>query len=550
MRKILLLIGLSLFSIILNAQYFYEWEWVRTAGSTYGDGAMFIDRSFNGGNAIGGLCYNGCNFGVYTASGQSTSYKGYFISTINSNGTFTSLTHSDFTDECQILASAEDSVGNRVYIGTFMDELYMGSHHVVSVGAHNTFIAKRSANGSWLWLTSIQSSDTVVPHSVDIDSAGRVYVSGEYRDDALFGQYSVSISGEDDGFVACLDSAGNFQWVKTCSGTNYDEANKIMVHNNRIYHVGFFIEAAQVFGQPLTASPGPCNSYIACFDTLGNVVSLDQIPGNNIVKDFAFTDDNDLYILGEFYQSFTLDNHTVTSNGLWDIFVAKLDSTGTCRWLKSEGSSGTEHVYEMECYNNRIFITGHLEGRTYFDNYMVFCSSQRESFVAEIDSLSSWKWVRSLQSTNDTFIRSIYVAGDNEIYVAGSFLGDLEVGNQVIANNGSYDILIAKLSDPYHSTDDNTITYEPISITNYPNPFNPETTIEYSLNKQSNVELTVYNIKGQKVKTLVSGTKDQGLQKVIWKGDDSSGHKVGSGVYFYVLKTPDSTISKKMLLLK
>ncbi|MCF7913380.1 MAG: T9SS type A sorting domain-containing protein [Candidatus Cloacimonetes bacterium] len=86
---------------------------------------------------------------------------------------------------------------------------------------------------------------------------------------------------------------------------------------------------------------------------------------------------------------------------------------------------------------------------------------------------------------------------------------------------------------------------------NYPNPFNPETTISFSLPEKSEIELSIYNVKGQKVKTLIAGSYEKGNHAVVWNGDEESGKPAGSGVYFYRLIANSKTIAvKKCLLLK
>ena len=85
---------------------------------------------------------------------------------------------------------------------------------------------------------------------------------------------------------------------------------------------------------------------------------------------------------------------------------------------------------------------------------------------------------------------------------------------------------------------------------NYPNPFNPTTTIKYSLSALDEVSITVYNIKGQKVKTLVDDKLEAGCHNITWNGDNDCGKKVSSGVYFYKMKTSSFSKTKKMLLLK
>ncbi len=87
---------------------------------------------------------------------------------------------------------------------------------------------------------------------------------------------------------------------------------------------------------------------------------------------------------------------------------------------------------------------------------------------------------------------------------------------------------------------------------NYPNPFNASTLISFYLPKNSRVSLTVYNILGQRVKTLLDGVQMTGPQthRVDWNGTDGSGQSVATGVYFYRLEIGDQSAAKKMMLLK
>jgi hypothetical protein len=85
---------------------------------------------------------------------------------------------------------------------------------------------------------------------------------------------------------------------------------------------------------------------------------------------------------------------------------------------------------------------------------------------------------------------------------------------------------------------------------NYPNPFNPETTIKFSLNTTERTLIEVYNIKGEKVKTLVDENLSAGQHSIIWNGTDDAGKSVSSGVYFYKIYATDYTSVKKMILLK
>ncbi|KAB2881295.1 T9SS type A sorting domain-containing protein, partial [bacterium] len=85
---------------------------------------------------------------------------------------------------------------------------------------------------------------------------------------------------------------------------------------------------------------------------------------------------------------------------------------------------------------------------------------------------------------------------------------------------------------------------------NYPNPFNPSTTISYDVPEDTKLNLTIYNLLGQKVRTLVSGSQIAGSYKTLWNGTNDRGQTVASGIYFYRLETQSFIKTQKMLLIK
>ncbi|HPR17376.1 MAG TPA: T9SS type A sorting domain-containing protein, partial [Candidatus Cloacimonadota bacterium] len=101
------------------------------------------------------------------------------------------------------------------------------------------------------------------------------------------------------------------------------------------------------------------------------------------------------------------------------------------------------------------------------------------------------------------------------------------------------------------NTEDNTGNDEELlptcTLQNYPNPFNPSTTIRFSVSQNEPVNLTIYNVKGQVVKTF---TNLPATNSVVWNGLDDNNRTVDSGVYFYSLKTSGKNVTKKMILLK
>lgn len=85
---------------------------------------------------------------------------------------------------------------------------------------------------------------------------------------------------------------------------------------------------------------------------------------------------------------------------------------------------------------------------------------------------------------------------------------------------------------------------------NYPNPFNPSTTIELSINNPGKTSLSIYNLRGQKVRSLIDDHMVSGLHKVVWNGKDDQGKEVGSGIYLIRMESKGYTMSKKITLIK
>jgi len=122
---------------------------------------------------------------------------------------------------------------------------------------------------------------------------------------------------------------------------------------------------------------------------------------------------------------------------------------------------------------------------------------------------------------------------DTYVEEDGMYIDDFEISVENIVN-----------------ADDPIVKYE--SFSNYPNPFNPSTTISFNISRELNeqIEIAIYNLIGQKIKTLVSDQFPVGQHSVVWNGRDYNGKSVSSGIYFYKLKTDNYEKTKRMVLLK
>ena len=85
---------------------------------------------------------------------------------------------------------------------------------------------------------------------------------------------------------------------------------------------------------------------------------------------------------------------------------------------------------------------------------------------------------------------------------------------------------------------------------NYPNPFNPETVINYDLPVRSHLSITIFNLMGQKVATVVDGYRSAGSYSIVWDGKDNNGKSLASGVYLYRMETDGFVQTRKLVLMR
>jgi len=100
------------------------------------------------------------------------------------------------------------------------------------------------------------------------------------------------------------------------------------------------------------------------------------------------------------------------------------------------------------------------------------------------------------------------------------------------------------------SSQNTAVSVHPKLSSNFPNPFNPETKIEFFTIKDGKANLSVFNMRGQHVKTLVNKELKAGVHSVVWNGTDENGRPASSGMYFYKMKSGRYTSTKKMILMK
>ena len=166
----------------------------------------------------------------------------------------------------------------------------------------------------------------------------------------------------------------------------------------------------------------------------------------------------------------------------------------------------------------------------------------------EKDSLGNiiWNYNNTMYFYNETDgLRQYTISGD----VFNYFINN---NSFVVYFNDNFGPQVKRVNYTSGSTNvtDTVLPVNNLKISNYPNPFNPETFISFEIDSNSDIELSVYNVKGQKVKELFKGYKLAGNHIVNWDGTDINNNSVSSGVYFVRLNNSTNTVMHKMLLIK
>jgi hypothetical protein len=245
---------------------------------------------------------------------------------------------------------------------------------------------------------------------------------------------------------------------------------------------------------------------------------------------------------------------------LWDLYDLDRDGDRTAVFLANDLDPATTRVQAYDLLSDTpLWETNDLEG--YYSN--IDTSDTDTDGEAELVL-----GVNIYNSTEETYTSRFYVIGENgsteytspvqQGYMVGPYTRDLE-------GDGVREILFnLYLTDTGTSTlhawssEFNTVSEHPgvlpVDIElgpNYPNPFNPSTTIPVTLLKQADVEIKVYNVTGQEIATLMTGTLNAGLHTFRWDGRTSTGGKAASGVYFVEIHVGDNhRVRRPMVLMK
>ena len=309
----------------------------------------------------------------------------------------------------------------------------------------------------------------------------------------------------------CCDSNNNVHiiWQYWDGGSNTLAYMKVRPDGTIAIDVSFLTQANNNIWSPLMDIDAENNLHIVWASSYNNVTSAYYTKINgNLDADGSSLTDGELTLIQE--QAFLTNQ------------IVRYPKCVTDDYLN------VHTIYEFGEYGQHTAKSSYYKKRNSAPLLKIECPDNSVLFVEMTGNGTDWE--------------GTFTPNENGIYNVRVSASDIDGNTGVDYYEFEYTGVIV---------DDNAIINNNFTLSNYPNPFNPTTTISFSVTQTSSfVTLEINNIKGQKVKTLVNEKMDAGTHHVMWDGKNENGKSVTSGIYFYKLKTQTITETRKMLLLK
>ncbi|MCF7792989.1 MAG: T9SS type A sorting domain-containing protein [Candidatus Cloacimonetes bacterium] len=554
--NIIIIIFIMIFLSSLNGQTI-DWSWLETTGSIYLDYGKSIEVTDDA-IYVYGAFYQTTPFGSIelTSNGQQDIFVGKmdllgnWIWAVSAGGTYDDKPYDITIDDDH----------NIYIIGYFYESIDFGSDHLESQDSKDIFITKLDNNGNWIWAVSAGGEGNDIGESIAVDSENDVYITGSFWETISFGDTNFISSGADDFFVSKLNSSGEWIWAQHGSGQFNDSGSAVDISNNNIFITGGF-NGPTSFGPITLNGDGWDDIFVIKLDQEGEIQLYNEIESST--QSMAYSSsifcsfDGSIILTGKFNESLYFGDPqlTLSTNGDYDTFVVKLNEAFICEWSASAGGAGEDYGNSLSCDSaGNVWITGIFSEAAEFGNLQLVSNGNEDIFVSMLNNYGEWILAEKAGGLGEDISYGIDLNADNEIVLTGSFKETATFGPLSATSNGNSDLFVCMINQ-LTSINENLVNPS-FNLINFPNPFNPSTTISFNLlPSYDSASIEIYNIKGQRVKTfchaeLVEACGTINNYSVVWNGTDEDKNPVSSGIYFARFKTGNEEASCKMLLLK
>ena len=557
-RNYAVLVFLSL-STALFAQ---DFEWISTGGGAKSDKGTTVAVDGDGNTFITGYYNEQAQFGALNTGFSFDSSKEVFVAKMDPNGVCLWVVNGLNYFDDRGLGLCLDPMGNVYVTGTCWGGLQFGPLNVYNTTSYTDqiFVTKIDTGGNVIWMKNAGVDENFGfpyndDHGLDLaaDSQGNIYVTGFLSNagfmntPATFDGIIIDMAPEDTlAFVAKLSNDGVWQWVETFQGIVDHRDNGMGVDDeDNVYVTGGF-KGTKDFGGTNLVSDGEIDIYVVKYDPSGVFQWATQAGSTRKDRGNAIVDGHDgfMYVAGEFrdhcYFGTQLLNNYGGPGGR-DIFVAKLSKDGAWGWASKAGSKkGSDRANSIAANSSgNIFVTGQFSSDAKFGvNEIDSNGDSVQVFIAGIDTLGVWRWVKQGGSSQFDRGNGITVDDDCNLYVVGYFEDTITFDALQQTPNQGKDIFTTKLSDVCFGYNENPPS-EPIPESEFcvlkpsniftPNDDGSNDLLNFTTECNVPIEAYVMNRWGE----LVFKSFDSSVE---WDGTTFNGTPVSEGTYFYSAK--------------
>jgi hypothetical protein len=445
MRKIILYFLSIICSGFVHAQHF---EWAKKMGGTINDDSRSVTVDAMGNVFTVGNFFQTGDFdpgaGVFNLTAAGAGNHDVFVSKLDASGNFLWAKQLGGTLDDLVWCIKTDAWGNAYIIGVFNGTADFdpgpGSYSLTPVGGYDIFICKLDASGDFVWAKIIGGTDYENYGAIAVDLSGNVYITGDFRLTADFdpgpGVFNMTTTGFVGSFVCKLDASGNFIWARPITGSYSVTGRSIKVDDSGfIYTTGQFQGTADFdpgAGTFNLSSSGSDEVYISKLDASGNFIWARRMGGTAADAGFSITVNTlgDIYTTGYFQGTADLDPGTgvynLTTAGVHDIFISKLDATGSFIWAKQLGGASYDIGNSLDLdASGDVYTTGEFRGTVDFNPgaevYNLTSTGQIDAFILKLDASGNFKWVKQIGGGNNSMGKSISVQTSGNVYTTGNF---------------------------------------------------------------------------------------------------------------------------------
>lgn len=301
----------------------------------------------------------------------------------------------------------------------------------------------------WAWITNATGENTQRARGIACDEDDNIYVCGHFLGDTTFGPGLLSSNGDTDAYIAKMNPDGEWLWAQKAGGTGSDDAWSIAVDNaGNVYLTGIF-ESTASFGTHSLVSAGDYDIFVAKLDSDGNWLWVRSAgsSGEDHGYDIAMNPDGGCYLTGYIYDTAVFGDFEVSPYGYKDIFVAKMSADGNWQWVNHTGGTNVDEGKALSIDNDgNIYLSGHFRNLAAFGEFSLESYGANDVFVAKLDSDGIWLWAEACGgfSYYDD-VWDIAVNSNNICCITGEFYSDGHFGDFTVEGGGAKDIYIAAI---------------------------------------------------------------------------------------------------------